>query len=192
MNIAPLFIRVACATLLSAGAVSAATFEGVRFDDSVKLANSELKLNGMGIRAVFIIRGYVAGLYLPARANTMQSALAMPGPKRIQLRMLRDAKSADFTKALVAGIRKNASPDELAALQERIVQLERAIESFGTTAKGDTINLDYEPERGLTLSVNGVMKGDAIAGADFFGAVLGIFVGGKPIDARLKKGLLGL
>jgi len=35
------------------------------------------------------------------------------------------------------------------------------------------------------------MKGSAIAGADFFGAVLGIFVGGHPIDARLKKGLLG-
>lgn len=192
MNIASLLTCVTCAGLLWTGAASAASFEGVRFDDSVKLANSELKLNGMGIRAVFIIRGYVAGLYLPDKTSSMQGALDMPGPKRIQLKMLRDAKSADFTKALVAGIKKNASPAELAALQERIVQLEAAIESFGTTAKGDTINLDFEPERGLTLSVNGVMKGSAIAGADFFGAVLGIFVGGKPIDARLKKGLLGL
>jgi len=191
MNITPILIRLACATLLVSTCASAATFEGVRFDDSIRLANRELRLNGMGIRAVFIIRGYVAGLYLTDRATTMQDVMAMPGPKRIQLRMLRDAKSTDFTKALVAGIKKNASPSELEALHERIAQLESAIETFGTTAKGDTINLDFEPERGLTLSVNGVMKGSAIAGADFFGAVLGIFVGGHPIDARLKKGLLG-
>ena len=64
-------------------------------------------------------------------------------------------------------------------------------EAIGPTTKADTINLDFEPQHGLTLSVNGVMKGPAIAGADFFGAVLGIFVGDRPIDARLKKGLLG-
>ncbi|MBK9571404.1 MAG: chalcone isomerase family protein [Rhodoferax sp.] len=191
MNTASVLIRLACATLLVSTAASAATFEGVRFDDSIRLGNRELKLNGMGIRAVFVIRGYVAGLYLTERASTMQDIMAMPGPKRIRLRMLREAKSTDFTKALVSGIKKNASPSELESLHDRVVQLESTIESFGTTAKGDTIDLDFEPERGLALSVNGVRKGSVIAGADFFGAVLGIFVGGHPIDARLKKGLLG-
>ncbi len=191
MNTASVLIRLACATLLVSTAASAATFEGVRFDDSIRLGNRELKLNGMGIRAVFVIRGYVAGLYLTERASTMRDVMAMPGPKRIQLRMLREAKSTDFTKALVSGIKKNASPSELEALHDRVVQLESTIESFGTAAKGDTIDLDFDPQRGLTLSVNGVMKGSVIAGADFFGAVLGIFVGGHPIDARLKKGLLG-
>ena len=191
MNITSVLIQIVCATVLVSSAASAATFEGVRFDDSVRVANHELRLNGMGIRAVFIIRGYVAGLYLPGRARTIQEVMALPGPKRIQLRMLRDAKSADFTKALVSGIKKNASAGELDALRERVVQFESAIEAIGTATKGVPINLDFEPQHGLTLSVNGVMKGSAIAGADFFGAVLGIFVGDRPIDARLKKGLLG-
>ena len=51
--------------------------------------------------------------------------------------------------------------------------------------------LDYVPDLGTTLAVNGASKGAAIAGADFFTAVLGIFVGDNPVDARLKQGLLG-
>jgi len=33
--------------------------------------------------------------------------------------------------------------------------------------------------------------GSAIAGQDFYNALLEIFVGDDPVDTRLKKGLLG-
>lgn len=176
---------------LAAPSAGAATLEGQRFEDSTQLADSELKLNGVGMRAVFIIKGYVAGLYLNENASTSQQVSAMAGPKRLQLRMLRSAGPDDFNKALVAGIRKNASEAELARLNERIGQLERTIKTIGATVEGDVINIDYVPERGMTLAVNGAVKGREIAGADFFDAVLGIFIGNNPVDARLKKGLLG-
>ncbi len=53
------------------------------------------------------------------------------------------------------------------------------------------IDLDYLPETGTTVAVNGVAKGSPIAGADFYAAVLAIFVGARPVDGSLKKGLLG-
>lgn len=169
----------------------AVSLEGQQFDDSASVANGQLRLNGVGLRAVFIIKGYAAGLYLSEKASTWEQVSAMAGAKRVQLRMLRRAGPDDFNAALVAGIRKNASEAELVALRERIAQLERTISTLGSTVKGDVINLDYLPERGTILSVNGVQKGVEIAGADFYNAVLGIFVGDHPVDARLKKGLLG-
>ena len=47
-----------------------ATMEGMQFDDSVQVGSTEVKLNGLGLRAVLFIRGYVAGLYLSDRAST--------------------------------------------------------------------------------------------------------------------------
>lgn len=191
MKIKSLILSTALLTCLVTGSAQAASFEGQTFEDSIHLGNRDLRLNGMGIRAVLFIRAYVAGLYLSEPGNSWEQVLTMTGPKRLQMRMLRSAGPSDFNNALVAGIRKNASEAELAQLSERIKQLERTIEAVGTTVAGDVINLDYLPEQGTVLSVNGAAKGTAIAGADFFNAVLGIFVGDKPVDKRLKKGLLG-
>lgn len=187
-----LAISLACAACLASTAVPAAVLEGVQFDDAIKMGQSHLHLNGLGLRAVSIIKGYAAGLYLTERATTAEAVIHAKGPKRLQLHMLREARPHDFNKALVSGMRKNATEAELQALSERIGQLERIIDSIGSTKKGDTINLDFVPERGTTLSMNGTPRGDTIAGADFYNALLEIFVGDRPVDAKLKKGLLGL
>jgi Chalcone isomerase-like len=187
-----LAISLACAACLAGTAAPAAVLEGMQFDDAIQVGQSELHLNGLGLRAVSIIKGYAAGLYLAERATTAEAVLHAKGPKRLQLRMLREARPHDFNKALVSGMRKNATEAQLQALGERIGQLERIIDSIGSTKKGDTINLDFVPERGMTLSMNGTLRGDTIAGADFYNALLEIFVGERPVDAKLKKGLLGL
>lgn len=168
-----------------------ATMEGMQFDDSVQVGSTEVKLNGLGLRAVLFIRGYVAGLYLSDRASTSREVLVASGPKRLQMRMLREASAEDFNKALVSGMRKNATESELAVLQDRLGQLERVIADIGTVRKGDAITLDYVPGHGMTLAVNGAIKGSSIHGADFYRTLLEIFVGDNPVDARLKKGLLG-
>ncbi|HWL72643.1 MAG TPA: chalcone isomerase family protein, partial [Burkholderiaceae bacterium] len=57
--------------------------------------------------------------------------------------------------------------------------------------KGDVINFDYTADGGTRISVNGQPRGEAIPGADFFSAVLRIWLGEKPADEALKKGMLG-
>lgn len=182
---------IVCLVFAGAGTAGAATLEGQRFDDGVRLANQQLQLNGVGVRAVMFIKGYVAALYLHEKAASLQDMVEMQGAKRLQLRMLHGAAPEDFNKALASGIRKNTSEGEFTRLQARIGQLEQTILSIGGIRKGDVINFDYLPELGTTLSVNGAGKGAAIAGADFYAAVLGIFVGEHPVDPRLKRGLLG-
>lgn len=177
--------------VLTHSAAGAATLEGQEFEDGIRLASQELRLNGLGVRKIFFIKAYVAGLYLDEKVTTLPAMVALAGPKRLQLRMLRGAGPDDFNSALVAGIRKNASETELLRLADRVGQLEHTIKRIGLTVKGDVIDLDYLPGLGTRLALNGANQGQAIAGADFYAVILGIFIGDKPVDAMLKKGLLG-
>ncbi|APW42484.1 hypothetical protein RS694_08010 [Rhodoferax saidenbachensis] len=177
---------------LSISAIHASTLTGSPFESRVYLANQELRLNGMGMRKLLFIDVYAAGLYLAGKTDTPGGVAALGGPKRLQLRMLHSASPDDFIEALLPGIRRNTSPVQQAALVERLAQLERNIRVIGRTAAGDVIDFDYLPEVGTVLSVNGQVRGAAIVGVDFYAAVLSIFVGERPVDAGLKKGLLGL
>lgn len=174
-----------------ATASAAAVLEGQRFDDSTRLAAQELALNGVGVRSILFFKVYVAGLYLPEKTGALRRIAGMSGPKRLQLRMLRKADADDFIEALIEGIEENTSGAELAQLTTRMRQLTQTIRGIGGVAAGDSINFDFVPSVGTSLVINGVKKGAVIEGADFYNAVLRIFVGENPVDDQLKAGLLG-
>lgn len=177
--------------ILLTSASHAAVMEGLQFEDQARLAQRDLKLNGLGIRSIFIFKAYVAGLYLGEKVSSTQEVQRYAGPIRLQMRLLMEVGAPDIKKALVDGMRKNVSDAQWQAMQDRVTDFSRTIESVGTVRPGDTINLDFVPERGLLLSVNGVDKGGAIRGLDFYSAMLAVFVGDDPVDTRLKQGLLG-
>ncbi len=161
------------------------------FDGVARVAGTDLLLNGTGVRAVAWFKGYAAGLYLRARATSAEQALAMAGPKRLQLRMLYDVPAAEFVKAVHKGVLRNATAQQAAALAAGLAQFERQVSELSRVRRGDVIDLDYEPGRGMSLRLNGTLRGGLIAGDDFFTAVLRSFVGERPYDERLKAGLLG-
>lgn len=179
-------------TLTALPRAQAVVFEGLTFPDGLTLADTPLRLNDVGLRAAYFIRGYAAALYLSAPARSLAEAMALPGPKRLQMRLLLSVGPEEFSKALVAGVRKNATEEELRALDARIHALDAVIRTLPKSHKGDVVDLDFDPQRGMTLAFNGRVRGAPIEGADFYAAVLGIFIGERPIDQRLKKGLLGL
>lgn len=170
---------------------TAAELEGMRFDETAQFAANELKLNGLGLRSVFVIKGYVAGLYLPETARNAAVILGMHGAKRLQIRPLRDVDADTFVTALSDGIRKNHTELQASKLNDRLDQLAAMLRQLGKTQKGDTINLDFSPESGTLLSINGSARGKPIPGEDFYQAVLRIFIGDNPVDRDLKRGLLG-
>jgi len=165
--------------------------EGVPFDEATHVAGRELLLNGTGLRSVFVIKGYVAALYLPERAKNAAVILGMKGPKRLQIHPLRDVGADTFIRALNDGIHRNQTEMQMTRLADRLTLLEDAMRQIGSTKRGDTINFDYAPEAGTTISINGVARTRAIPGEDFYQAVLSIFIGNNPVDRDLKSGLLG-
>lgn len=177
--------------LAAMGNASAATLEGLSFTDQVRLGERELRLNGLGVRAIFIFKAYVAALYLPQKSAQAQDILRQSGAKRLQLRMLMEIGAPDIKKALVDGMRKNVGEAGWVALEERAGNLGRTIDTLEAARSGDTITLDYLPGRGLVLTFNDTVRGEPIPGEDFYQALLAIFIGEDPVDTRLKAGLLG-
>ena len=183
-----------CATLafgMLLPTASAMMIEGVRFDDAARLGGKQLPLNGAGLRSVFVIKGYVAALYLPERASNATVALGTPGPKRLQIRPLREVEAATFVKALNQGLRENHSELQMKLLSDRVTQLERTMTQMGAAQRGDIINFDFTPDHGTAVTLNGIPRVEAIPGEDFYQAVLRIFLGEHPVDRTLKRGLLG-
>ena len=170
----------------------AAEVDGHRFDDRVRVADTELLLNGIGFRAVLMFKAYAAALYMTEKADKPADVLAVKGAKRIQIKMLLDVDAKEFSKAVNVGIPRNSTVDETAALKDRMEQFDVSIDAIGKIRKGDVVTLDFVPSKGLIFSLNGVAKGRPIAGADFYAGVLRIFIGDKPVDQKLKAGLLSL
>ncbi len=174
-------------------ASQAAEVAGVKLEDRLRLApgGPELVLNGAGIRTRVFFKVYVAGLYLAEKRAAPGEVLALPGPKRVSMTMLRDLGAQQLSDALVEGIRNNSNAAEQEALKARIDELVAIMNAIGEAKTGDRIQLDFLPDSGTRVVVNGEPRGKPIAGEDFYRALLRIWLGDKPVDGDLKQGLLG-
>jgi hypothetical protein len=167
------------------------TISGQSFEGSATVGGSSLLLNGVGLRAVAWLKGYAAGLYLSTRTADPAQAMAMAGAKRIRLRMMQEASTEEFVKAIDKGIARNMPESAQAGLAERRERFNAQVRAVGSVKKGDVVDLDFVPGQGLVFLYNGKQRGEPVAGADFYAAVMSIFLGDKPVDKRLKAGLLG-
>ncbi len=164
---------------------------GVKMEDSVKLANVDLILNGAGVRTKAIFKVYVAGLYLPEKKTTVTDILASAGPRRMKMVMLREVTGDDFGASFMTGLNANADSADKKKLVNQIQQFGEIFNLIPALKKGDSIYLDWIPGRGTQSSVNGKPIGDIIPDQLFYNAVLKIWLGDKPVDSSLKPQLLG-
>lgn len=166
-------------------------YEGYEFAESLQLGGSSLRLNGVGMRAVSVLKGYLAALYLGKPAATPAAVYATQGPKRIQLRMLLEASTEEFVKAINKGVNRNCSEAERVALADKLPPFIATIRAIGKVRPKDLVDMDYLPERGTLLQLNGKLAGEAVPGPELYQALLKVFLGERPVDKRLKAGLLG-
>ncbi|HET9122589.1 MAG TPA: chalcone isomerase family protein, partial [Acidiferrobacteraceae bacterium] len=81
----------------------------------------------------------------------------------------------------------NLNAAERTALEARIQRFDAL---FRTVHKGDVLRLDYLPDRGTAVSIDGRERG-VVRGWDFRNAWLRIWLGPKPADTTLQQQLLG-
>ncbi len=176
-----------------ATSVFALDVAGVKVDERIKLANQDLVLNGAGVRyaAAGFVRVYVAALYLPQKKTTSNEIGALKGPKRMQLSVMREINSNDFSKALLSGMRANLSSAEQQKHFESLLKLGSIFGQIPSLKKGESITIDSIPGTGVVILVNNKRVGEVFQDDTFFQALLQIWVGPKPIDESLKPVLLG-
>lgn len=181
-----IFILLMCVT----SQIYAVEISGVKLDDKVQLDNHPLVLSGAGLRTKFFIKVYAAGLYLGEKKRTSAEVLADNGAKRMLFHLMRDVSGKQMLDAINEAIPPNHSADEMKALESRMTEFSKMFASVPEVKKGETITFDFVPGSGTRVTVGGVDKG-RIEGADFNRALLKVWVGDKPVQADLKKSLLG-
>lgn len=184
----------ACVTVvllasLGGSPVQAANIAGVAIQETAQQGNTQLLLNGAGLRTRLMFKVYVAALYLPQKIATANDIVNSSGPRRLDLYLLRDLDANALGGALKDGLRLNHNESEMAAMKTDIDRLDAILQKFGGAKNGDVISFDFSG--GSTeISLNRKPRGN-VPGETITRALMRIWLGEKPVDADLKQALLG-
>jgi hypothetical protein len=177
--------------LLAVGAMAQVNVSGVRYDESVDARGTKLQLNGAGVRYKAVFKVYTAGLYLTKKAGTTEEALAAPGPKRLNIVMLRDIDSGELGKLFSRGMEDNMDKAAFSKLIPGVLRMSQVFSDHKKLVAGDTFSIDWVPGTGTVITVKGVPQGEPFKEPEYFNALLRIWLGPNPADWKLKDALLG-
>ena len=164
----------------------AGTLAGVTLPDTAQVSGKALVLNGMGIRTKYMVKVYIAGLYLEQKSSDAAGIIKADAPKQIVMKFVHGASKSQMSDAFEEGFNSN-SPDAAKTLKPDIDRLLGALQPINS---GDQMVFTYVPGTGTTMTINGQDK-VTIAGPAFGQLMMSVWLGPKPPNADLKKGLLG-
>ncbi|HUY83849.1 MAG TPA: chalcone isomerase family protein [Steroidobacteraceae bacterium] len=184
---------LAAAALVMAlyGSATAATVDGIRVADTAEVGGTPLVLNGAGMRTWFLFHVYVGALYLRSHTTDAAQALAYPGPKRVSMTLARALGAGELIDALREGIARNATPAELTRIAPQLASLIATMRAIGGVQQGDLLTIDFLADGTTRLTRNGRPQGAPIAGRNFQRDLLAVWIGPNPVQADLKRALLG-
>ena len=180
-------ISAAALSLLLAVPAGAGTLAGATLPDKAEVKGQSLVLNGMGLRKKFVIKVYVAGLYLPQKEKNAQKILSGDTSHRMVMHFLYGVSKDQMCEAWNEGLEAN-TPNASAEVKKAFTTLCGWMEPID---KGKQIVMTYVPGEGTQVEVNGKVKG-TVPGAATADAILATWLGPKPGPGEdFKKALLG-
>ncbi len=164
----------------------AASLAGVTLPDTAQAGNTTLVLNGLGVRKKFVVKVYVAGLYLEQKSSDAGAIISADTPRQIVMHFVHSVSKSQMADAFDESF-KNNSPDASKTVKADIDRFLGALEPL---KEGDQMVLTYLPGTGTTVAINGKEK-LAIATPAVAPVLFSVWLGPKPPNADLKKGMLG-
>jgi len=101
-------LAVAILALASIPHLDAASLAGVTLPDTVTVGNTHLMLNGLGLRTKFVVKVYVAGLYLMQKSSDGDAIVKADEAKRIVMHFLHGVSKNQMADAFQESFRDNA------------------------------------------------------------------------------------
>ena len=154
--------------------------------------SGDMSLLGVGLRTktMLKVKVYAVGLYVADSA--LAGPLAAFKGKTDSAPFYKELAWGDFGKQIVMKFTRDVSADQIrGAFRETLegtTKLEQFLGYFGDTKEGQEYVLTWKPGGILATKVAGVDKPE-IADKTFAAAVFGIWLGEKPIQNDVKKGL---
>jgi Chalcone isomerase-like len=186
MRKARIFLPVLFSIMLSTFPLYAGTLAGVTLPDKIQVAGRTLVLNGMGLRRKFVVKVYVAGLYLDQKSSDPTAILKPDIRKQLVMHFVRSVSKNQIADAFNESFENN-TPDAKKTMNAEIAQFLGALEPVHD---GDQMVFTYLPGTGTTFAINANEKLTIPAPA-FAPVLFSVWLGPNPPNADLKKGLLG-
>ncbi|MBI5276447.1 MAG: chalcone isomerase family protein [Burkholderiales bacterium] len=192
MKLASKFALALTAGLLATTCLAQARLSGVHY-----LASSEIRpgvkvqLNGAGIRYRGPFKVYTAGLYLSRAASTAEEVLAAAGAKRLAVTMLREIDASELGKLFIRSVEDNLDRSTFSRVVPGLMRMSQIFSDQRKLSAGDSFTIDWVPGVGTVISVRGVPQGEPFKEAEFYQALMRIWLGPAPADWQLKEQLLG-
>ena len=160
---------------------------GAKLPDTITVGGKELALNGAGLRKKWIVKVYAGALYLAAPSGDAEAIVAADEPKAVRMAFLHDVSVYQMMNAFREGFDANNGKEEAKELKVKLRPVEQALVDL---KPGSVLLVSYVPGEGSTIQVEG-HPGITIAGKEFADALFKNWLGAKPADGDLKKGMLG-
>jgi hypothetical protein len=166
--------------------VMAATLADVDFDDSVTVDGKELTLNGLGLRTAtaFKVKIYAIGLYLENKSSDPDAIMSSAENKRITMHFLHKVTADELSGGWTEGFENNTR--DISGIKDQIAKFNASMRDVKT---GESIILNFSGGK-VDVLINDTLV-DSIEGESFIKAVQAIWLGPKPPNEPLKKGILG-
>jgi Chalcone isomerase-like len=164
----------------------AGTLANVTLPDTVQAGNTTLVLNGMGLRTKYAFKVYVAGLYIPQKSADPGAILKPDVPRRIVMHFVRDVSKNQLTDGFTESFENN-TPEAAKTLKPDIDRLFAVLDAV---KDGEEVTFTYVPGTGTSVAIAGKER-VSIAGPSFADLIFSVWLGPKPPNAGLKKGILG-
>ena len=187
MHRTSILLSVLLVVAASISDLRAGTLAGVTLPDTAQAGTRTLVLNGIGLRTKFFVKVYVGGLYLEQKSSDAAAILKTDVPKRVVMHFVRNVSKNQITDGFNESFENN-TPDAKKTLKAEIDQFLGALESVND---GDEVVITYLPGTGTTVTVKGKEK-VTISTPIFAEVIFSVWLGPKPPNPDLKKGLLGL
>jgi Chalcone isomerase-like len=175
--------------LIGFGAEAQLTLNGVTLPAKVNKDNTELILNGGGIRKKLFFKLYTAGLYVQTKTSNPNDLINADKPEVMRLTITSSViSSSNMSEAIEEGFKKSTK-DNTAPLRTKIDEFINTFKK-DVIKEGDVFEIWYVPGQGVKSYKNDKLQ-STIPGLDFKKALFGIWFCDTPADEDLKKGLLG-
>lgn len=175
-------------SLISVNA-GAHSVDGHKVPDTLQVSNSQLVLNGAGIRKKVVFDVYLAALYTDRKTDQAQTIINGTTPRAIRLVLLRDIDSTSLADALNDGLRDNTSDSQWQAIQPSVKQFAGLLLKQKSLKRGSVIDILFQDSR-VSVTAMGTQQG-SVNNAQFAHALLAVWIGNKPAQSSLKRALLG-
>jgi hypothetical protein len=180
-------IVILIAMLFLSTSAFAIELAGVKMPDTIKAGGQDLVVNGGGKRTKFMMKVYVAALYLKQKGSDAQKIMDADEPMAIRLQVTSGLVTMEKMKAAVDEGFENSTGGNVAPIKPKIDAFTAV---FKEIASGIVYDFIYVPGKGVEIYKNGQMA-STIQGLDFKKAMFGIWLCNKPAQESLKEAMLG-